>query len=174
MDKENEFNLKNIYDQLKSYSKSKQKITLYEFRKYEPLYQKNSGLTNEELIELSKDFYKTIDKFSPIFITDESKEKVLFTLPAPFVPVNVVNNKYTNLINKARLMMESDLPKYKSEGYKLYTLLMTKSQLEDEEFLKKIKLYKEMYKECEKKLLNKNKSSSNTDEVDEDLDGLDL
>ena len=44
----------------------------------------------------------------------------------------------------------------------------------EREFLKKIKLYKEMYKECEKKLLNKNKSSSNTDEVDEDLDGLDL
>lgn len=105
---QNDSKMFEMYDSiLEAATKRKNIISLSEFKKYEPIYQKaNIDVTSpdgqrklEELQSLSNEFYNRVDPYNEITIVDDyNPEKVLVVLPKIYTSFNTLKQGHESSI----------------------------------------------------------------------------
>jgi hypothetical protein len=80
--------MKNEFDKV---DRERNNLTREEFAKFEPLFRKDTIVTDEDIRELTEEFFVRIDPYLPINILEG--EKVILTLPAVFLPMKKTKDK---------------------------------------------------------------------------------
>lgn len=143
----------------------KQTMTINEFKSYEPLF--NQDQKSEQLTELANEFFKRIDPYSPISIVDNISNEEIIRLPPIFFPLQAINNDNKDSINKFYSLIQSDLPRLKSEGIQHYIKAFAKSQISKENKAL-VTQYKDTFSSCYDKLREKY-STKDKVEIDQDI-----
>jgi hypothetical protein len=89
-----------LYQYLQNQSIHGNIFTISEFRNYEPLFNRDLSKTlpKEDLIQLAKEYLDKIDPYAEIkVISDDDSNKILFTLPPLFLPVEKLSTNSNNL-----------------------------------------------------------------------------
>ena len=89
-----------LYQHLQNQSIHGNIFTISEFRNYEPLFNRDLSKTlpKEDLIQLAKEYLDKIDPYAEIkVISDDDSNKILFTLPPLFLPVEKLSTNSNNL-----------------------------------------------------------------------------
>lgn len=91
------------------------KVTLAEFEKFRPLFERNPGHSQEQLQQLSQEFQQTFNMFVPIFIYSDHTEQaeLVQTIPPLFQSpstVNEVEDGEKTLTKLTKAMSREDNP----------------------------------------------------------------
>lgn len=105
------------------------RITIGDFQKFVSLFNKeqSSKMSKDEINKLSAEFSRKFDLYNPIFVVDHN-DIVLFEIPQMFMPIESVDINHVNAVDKFRSDINSDIPKYVSEGVDTLLLALLKSQ----------------------------------------------
>ncbi len=109
---------------------------IFEFGEFLPLFQKDSGIDNEQIEDLSTQFIRRFNPYSKIEITDISGD-VLVTLPQLFTPVKPIDKQFINTVDKFHKDGGSEVPKYSSEAISGLVTAIEASHT-DQEYAKEI------------------------------------
>jgi len=109
-----------LYQALQQIDNRPNIITLSHFRQFEPLFRKNHGLTDQQIVELSERYGKTIDFYKETqIIHSGQKPTVVLTLPPLFTPVRTLSSTNENEVIVAvnQKMFGHPVPKYSSDAF---------------------------------------------------------
>jgi hypothetical protein len=95
---------KNLVNELRQHlqdqSVNNNTFTISDFKQYEPLFNRDvlKTLHKDELIRLAREYLDKIDPYAEIkVISDDDSNKILFTLPPLFLPVEKLSTNSNNL-----------------------------------------------------------------------------
>ena len=95
---------KNLVNELRQHlqdqSVNNNTFTISDFKQYEPLFNRDvlKTLHKDELIRLAREYLDKIDPYAEIrIISDDDSNKILFTLPPLFLPVEKLSTNPNNL-----------------------------------------------------------------------------
>ena len=107
-------------------------ITLAEFAKFEPLFRRDNTLSGDQIVELSKAYFRTFDPYREIkIVTSHADQTVRVTLPALFTPYRAMDNTKQNSAIAAanQKLFHSNVPRYSAEAFGRMILALRESQL---------------------------------------------
>ena len=149
-----------FHDFLEKDSERRQTMSIEEFTKYENLFRHNKK--SEDLKDLSEKFFLRIDPYLPVKIMDG--DEILFTLPPIFFPLKTLSSKNKDSMQKFYNLINSDLPRIRSEGVQEYLKTLAKNQLtkDNKDMISQYKkIYLEGINSIKKLYKNKNKDNDN-------------
>lgn len=123
-------------------------LTRGEFARFEPLFQKNSGLSRQQIFDLSEDYRRTIDIYKETsIVVSASDTTVLFTLPALFTPVRTLaNTERNNAIATANArLFHNNVPRYGAEAFANMILAIRQEQRDNKDV---VDAYTQNYVDC--------------------------
>lgn len=113
--------LKMLYEELIKIEEKPSIVTLEVFKEFEPLFRKNSKLTNDEVSDLTKRYVKLVDFYKETkIIISKANPTVVLTLPSIFTPIRSLEptDKNAALVAANQKLSHSNVPKYSLDAFK--------------------------------------------------------
>lgn len=96
-------------------------LTAAQFKKFEPLFRKNNGLTEAQINDLSFQYQRTIDFYKPTVICKSRTDPtIIVTLPPIFTPIRHLSpTKQNEVIVSTNITMSGhNVPLYSSTAFR--------------------------------------------------------
>ena len=125
---------KRLFDALNKIENTPVRLTLAEFKQFEPLFRSDSvdKYTDEQLSELGNLYMRTIDLYRPVnIIKSKIDPTVVLVLPPIFTSAKSMDNTPENdkLVDININMSKSDIPKYSETATKGMSEAFIKAQV---------------------------------------------
>lgn len=112
--------MKKLYMTLTDMESRPNVMTLALFRKFEPLFKKNSNISDEKIKELTKEFQSYVDFYKETQIVKSAADQtVIITLPSIFTPVRALSatERNASLVSANRAASSTNIPRYQAEAF---------------------------------------------------------
>lgn len=111
----NESQTKRLRDILDTLDETKNKVTVSEFSRFLPLFQKDSALSESNAMVLADTFIRRFNPYENITISNASGEEVA-VLPRIFTKVKAIDSAFDDKVARFSKDASSNIPKYANQS----------------------------------------------------------